>query len=297
MLNIKHIALIIDNKLENTHSLTRGLKVAEAFDAKITILTCVYQNSIEHLHHFKTIDKSTLQREIIEYHQKAISKLANEIQFDRAFEIKVLWHKRFHRGVLDFINQSDIGLVVKCAGEHSALKNVFLPTDWHLLRETKVPVLLVKNGSWPKANNVLAAVNIDSDSAHQALNHDIIDATLQVAKLSGGEPHVLNVFPWPLVDLAQLQHIIMGEDHFKIIKNAHQKALTQYVDGKPIKVDNIHVAEGVSPEETIPEIIRSTGAGLIVIGTVGRHGLKGMTIGNTAEKILDQVNCEVLAIK
>jgi universal stress protein E len=36
---------------------------------------------------------------------------------------------------------------------------------------------------------------------------------------------------------------------------------------------------------------------LIVMGTVGRTGLSGMLIGNTAEKILRHIACSVLAVK
>jgi nucleotide-binding universal stress UspA family protein len=36
---------------------------------------------------------------------------------------------------------------------------------------------------------------------------------------------------------------------------------------------------------------------LIVMGTVGRTGIPGFLIGNTAETVLRQVNCSVLAVK
>lgn len=36
---------------------------------------------------------------------------------------------------------------------------------------------------------------------------------------------------------------------------------------------------------------------LVVMGTVGRRGIKGFFMGNTAEKVLNNINCSVLAIK
>jgi nucleotide-binding universal stress UspA family protein len=36
---------------------------------------------------------------------------------------------------------------------------------------------------------------------------------------------------------------------------------------------------------------------LIVMGTVGRSGISGLFIGNTAEKVLQKVDCSVLAVK
>ena len=38
-------------------------------------------------------------------------------------------------------------------------------------------------------------------------------------------------------------------------------------------------------------------AELVVIGTVGRVGISAALIGNTAEHVIDELNCDVLAIK
>jgi nucleotide-binding universal stress UspA family protein len=47
----------------------------------------------------------------------------------------------------------------------------------------------------------------------------------------------------------------------------------------------------------VPESARESQADLVVMGTVGRTGISGLFIGNTAEAILEQVRCSVLAIK
>ncbi len=52
-----------------------------------------------------------------------------------------------------------------------------------------------------------------------------------------------------------------------------------------------------SPEEAIPKFATREGIDLIVMGTVARTGIPGLLIGNTAEKILDSVECDVLSIK
>ena len=47
----------------------------------------------------------------------------------------------------------------------------------------------------------------------------------------------------------------------------------------------------------IPEMVAKKGVDLIVMGTVCRTGLAGFFVGNTAEDILQQVDCSVLALK
>lgn len=47
----------------------------------------------------------------------------------------------------------------------------------------------------------------------------------------------------------------------------------------------------------IPAITRAQRIDLLVMGTVGRTGIPGFFIGNTADSVLRQVDCSVLAIK
>ena len=51
------------------------------------------------------------------------------------------------------------------------------------------------------------------------------------------------------------------------------------------------------PEQRIPEYAEEIDADVVVLGTVARVGIPGLIIGNTAEDILAQLRCGVLAIK
>jgi len=56
------------------------------------------------------------------------------------------------------------------------------------------------------------------------------------------------------------------------------------------------VKEGL-PEDVIPELAEQLDAELVVLGTVGRTGFSAALIGNTAEHVIDSVNCDLLAVK
>ena len=57
-----------------------------------------------------------------------------------------------------------------------------------------------------------------------------------------------------------------------------------------------HLVKGSARRE-IPAFARQIEADLVVMGTVARTGVPGFIIGNTAETILNQIDCSVLAIK
>jgi universal stress protein E len=57
------------------------------------------------------------------------------------------------------------------------------------------------------------------------------------------------------------------------------------------------VVEQGLPEEVIPEVANKLNAAMVIIGTTGRTGLSAVFIGNTAEHVIDKINCDVLALK
>ncbi|MGB5281366.1 MAG: universal stress protein, partial [Arenicellales bacterium] len=58
----------------------------------------------------------------------------------------------------------------------------------------------------------------------------------------------------------------------------------------------IHFIKG-HPRIDVPKFADKINAGLVVMGTVARTGLPGLFMGNTAESILNQLDCSVLAVK
>ena len=64
--------------------------------------------------------------------------------------------------------------------------------------------------------------------------------------------------------------------------------------GHPKPVE--HLIKG-SARKVIPALVRSVKAELVVMGTVARTGIPGYFMGSTAELVLSQIDCAVLAVK
>jgi universal stress protein E len=60
----------------------------------------------------------------------------------------------------------------------------------------------------------------------------------------------------------------------------------------------VHVADGDGmPDHAIVKFTHDHPIDVLVLGTVARHGLWGILVGNTAERLLPEVACSVLAVK
>jgi universal stress protein E len=51
------------------------------------------------------------------------------------------------------------------------------------------------------------------------------------------------------------------------------------------------------PDEGIHKFLLEHPIDLVAMGTIGRKGLMGVMIGNTAERILPELSCSLLAVK
>ena len=58
----------------------------------------------------------------------------------------------------------------------------------------------------------------------------------------------------------------------------------------------MHLLEG-APDVLLPGAARRLRAGTVVMGAISRRGLKRVFPGNTAERLLDDLRCDVLVVK
>ena len=87
----------------------------------------------------------------------------------------------------------------------------------------------------------------------------------------------------------------------------HQWLLNEFI--RNLKVNNNAVRDAIeylqpripmykgSAREEIPALAKRLAVDCILVGTVARTGIPDFIIGNTAETILEQMECSVLAIK
>lgn len=188
--------------------------------------------------------------------------------------------------------------------------------DMHLLRKCPCPLWLLKPEGRLPYRRILATVDFapgTEDAETEGLNRRILDLASALALAEFAELHVAHVWEAPATGL--LHHWGSGvwttdttADELRYVEQTRN----QHVLG----VDGLtkELAERIGPEgfeylklgshlprgsaiEQIPALAAELDVDLIVMGTVGRGGIPGLLIGNTAETILDRCDRAVLAVK
>lgn len=193
-------------------------------------------------------------------------------------------------------------LVVAAArGHRFGARLVLRNTDWELIRHCPVPLLLVKSRQVYQKPAVLAAV--DPFHAHTKpadLDGRILGAANQFARLLHGTAHVFHAY-MPILTMETFP--VTGAPLLMLPpadEEAHGEQIARVIDrlaaGAGIPPARRHINMGdVSGE--LNAVSRRTKTGLVVMGAVSRSALARLLIGNTAERVLDNLTCDVLIVK
>jgi len=121
---------------------------------------------------------------------------------------------------------------------------------------------------------------------------------LWVAEQSKAEFHLLHIVDSNDVPEDVISNIPKGSSLRQEINEEATRRLEEFMDSLAVDRTQIqvHLSWG-TPWQEIRRISRHQAADVIVIGTVGRSGIKGLLLGNTAEKVLDTCDCSILTVK
>lgn len=304
MRRFKNILCVFDGEIGANAAFERARQLARQNDAKLTIM-----HSIDGAPEGSTSDADPRITEIwsaAEEDWRHQLELLSEAA--RRDDIELRIEVRTGRPFLEIIqevlaNRHD--LVIKSAQSISATKELlFGGTDMHLMRKCPCPVWIEKETSPTSHRRILAAVDIaPGGSEKPLLNKMIMDLATSLADMEGARLDV--VYAWFLPGEARLRSkavirpayerldMLLREERLAC-KTAFQSLIELYRTHPAIIEDNFINGD---PSSVIPAFATTHAVDLIVMGTVGRSGIAGFFMGNTAEHVLRQVNCAVLTVK
>ncbi|REL29688.1 universal stress protein UspE [Thalassotalea euphylliae] len=293
------ILVVVDPTTEEQKALSRAIELADKTQGKITAFLSIFDFSYEMTTMLSSDERESMRQIVINDRMLWIDERIKELgASEKDIDIKVIWHNRPFEAVIDQVLEHGYDVVIKGTHEHDKLKSViFTPTDWHLLRKCPCPLLLVKDHSWPANGNILAAVNVGSDEdEHQSLNSIITEEAKHLADLISANVHLVNSFPGTPVNIAIEIPEFDASQYNDTMLQHHQQSMLTHAEKYGIDTANTYIKAGL-PEDVIDELSQELDAELVILGTIGRTGLSAALIGNTAEHVIDRLNCDVLALK
>jgi len=195
--------------------------------------------------------------------------------------------------IMRAVQEEGCSLVIVGTRGHAKWEQFFVgSTAKRLIRKCASSVWIVKAEHVGPPKVVLAATDFSAVSLKAAREG------MKIAQQAGAEFHLLHIVDSSDVPEDVISKIPTGSSVRQEVNEEATRRLEEFLEslaGDRTKI-RPHLSWG-TPWQEIQRIARHQAADLIVIGTVGRSGIKGLLLGNTAEKVLDTCDCSILTVK
>ena len=259
-------------------------------------------------------DRSQVRETVLQGGNKVLQDLVLQAKNEGVESQGKLVHGKSWLEIIRQVLRGKHDLVVVGTRDITNLRRMFFGnTSMKLLRRCPCPVLVTKPLTFasgvlgaglhraPGANgshlNILVATDL-KPSSKDALRLGIALARQMHARL-----HILHVVEYQLDEVCNIGLPDAKQDEYRRKVRTHaQAALHAQLEKTDYQAlgarIEIHLAGDVGlPDVAIQHFIQVYQIHLLVMGTIGRGGIRGIMIGNTAERLLPEVHCSVLAVK
>lgn len=187
-------------------------------------------------------------------------------------------------------------LVIGARSSQKLSQILFGRTATKLLRKCPVPVLVAKLGPHEHLDSILVADDFTENG------EPLLDAGVQLARMCEAKLHVVHVLEE--TDDAKLVSSGIPIEQIYRVQETLKEGATAKLAERLSRTDYRTLVHGVMthvefgrPETVILEKLQEQNVDLLITGTVGRTGLSALMMGNTAERLMNMVNCSLMAIK
>lgn len=243
------------------------------------------------------VDAARIERE------RQLEKLSRPLRA-RGIKVthKVAWDFPAHEAIVRQVMRSKPDLVIAESSRHSRLARIVLAnTDWELIRACPCPVWFVRSAVLPKSPRFLAAV--DPRHAHakpSQLDDRLVAAALRAAAQLGGVVNIGHAYEPPLraapATVLEPIRLPISPVRARRFEEETKRLVERLAKKHGIAPARQFMSPG-EPATTVPQLAAHLHTDVLVMGAVSRSRLRAPFIGNTAEKVIDHVDCDVLVVK
>lgn len=295
---IKNLLIVVDDGLSMPYLLEKAGRLAT--DETAVHVVHVIHEGVAEIGTSAVEDSARLKSFILE---AAEAELEDELEKARSrfkrLESATLWNARTWEAALHAADNVDADLILRATGEQEGVAErvasvVRTPDEWNLLRHATVPVMLVKAAAWPAEPVVVCALDVFDDS-HAGLNREVLKHARHLADVMAADLDV--VYSYPLFEpwVGELGAVQSYAEIKAAVEEDARARLDELTKAASVTYRHLHLEEGQTGP-VLAKLVEDAEASLLVLGTHAREGVRGVLLGNTSERILHAVDCDVVTV-
>jgi len=276
--------VIIDPTAEHQVALVKALLIAKLGDCHIHASLCIHKDLDEAGEYSSRKD---FKRRTLEEAKVWLETLMQPCKVSGVpYSKDVIWNSKWVAASVRAAEKSGCDLMIKSSFHHSKARRFFSKTaDYYMMEHCASPILFTDEAQEWKSDRILACLDLESgDPQHARLNGVILRDARAFADIVGMDLYIACAY----ADSIDTEHLPL---------KTHGGEVTREQLGELYDVDpsRVQLRQG-NIVETLQEICNDTAPSIVVMGTLARSGISGKLIGNTAEKMLDIIDADVLTV-
>ncbi len=291
---MRELLVIADQKGKDNPAFMHALEIAKNTGAKIEFVGFVHAPGVDSSEILSQSEKRKVHHKFIDEKLTQIEGFLEDVDLGSVrVNADVVWERSFERWVTDRCKQKSFDLIFKTG--HRSESTTHEPSDWQLMRHCPDPVMIVGKKDWKEGGKILAALDLGSTTeANLKLNEEILRYSFILAEATNSQVHACYSISMPSA-LAELD-FFDSEGYERKMKESIDPIISKLINDAKLNKDTLHLVSG-KPSKEILRIANKIDTDVIVMGTKTRVSLRGRLLGNTAKKILHEVNADVVVIK
>ena len=306
MESFKNVLFFSHPGVEQGDAIHCAASFAKRSGARLTLMSVIKAPPTLHEIDVAEAEEMEILSSVMQDYRDRLERVASKLRDDGIqVGVKIEVGIAFVEIIREVLRVSHDLVILDADPKLGVLKRLFGSTSMHLMRKCPCPVWVVKPGA-RSYRRILAAVDVSVDAwgrAKRSINPTIVQLAGLMARTNHAELHLVQV--WSVFEEGYLQ--VRGTSNDQAIRQLRKETKRSYaqkldylldaVDLGGVKQVHTHLKHGDDPAERIVKLAHKQGIDLLVMGTVCRTGLAGFFIGNTAEEVLNAVDCSVLTVK
>lgn len=289
---MKQILVIADLFEADQTAYAKALQLAKLTSSKIHVVMLCYESVVNAIDKDYELEAFNLRNQFLRQKEQWLSDFIKESQPSVEVTYEVVWEKYLHRWVLKHCKENQYDLIVKTG--HRSETPFHTPADWHLFRKSDIPIYSVNAKPYRSRKVVLAALDLATrDAEKYKLNARLLEEAFRLSVHADAELHCCYAIKIPT--LVKDMDLIDVAAHARKQRNLVRDQCQSWLDEYEIDEKSLHINDG-TPWRIITQAASNLKAQCIVIGSMGRKGVPGKLIGNTAEKVIHHSKSDLLVV-
>lgn len=290
MKEIKRLLVVIEPDQPNQPALEKAAMLAKLQDFELELIISDFNSFLEDGYFYDPAQAKQLRYDHGQTRIAELEVLAQPLR-DQGLRVSVstAWENPPYKGVVSRAKMLDASLVIKTTRKHGKIARHFMSNeDWELVRYCPMPLLLVKDQQWTAQPVIVASLDPENLRDKPAeLDSKLLDSSLALAAVTEGKVKLFH---------SSYKPPVAGLYPLDVDSGRTEKALYELADERGIDHGDCHVDDDAILK-SLPAFVEKSAASLVVMGAISRSRLDRMMIGSTAERLLDELDCDVCVIK